>query len=151
MALEDSLYSFYEFFVSDDLLRDLYQQELLTPLTVSATAIALLGMTLYYYVLNGKRPKYDGMGQWLLVWLVSGVATFLVVLITCIQKAMQEEPRSANPDDGLFFDQGTGAFIVFSLELMVITMLLFFIFSVFLKRWSTHAKIRPFLWPDRIR
>ena len=148
---EDSLYSFYELFAPLSLVRDLFSEELLTTLTIMAIIIAFGAMAVYYYVLNGKSPKYDGMFHWFLMWFISGMLTFLVVLITCWQKAQEELPRTENPDDGLLFDQGFGTFAAFSFEMMVITLLLFFIFSIVLKGWSTHAKTRPFLWPNSIR
>ena len=151
MALDDSLYDFYTWFAPESLLTDLYREELLTPLTLTTVAIALIGMAVYYYVLNRNSPRNAGLGQWGLSLLISGLITFLAVLITCFQKAADEQPRSQNPADGLLFDQGFGTFAGFALEMMLLAMLLFFVFSIFLKRWSTHAKIRPFLWPDRIR
>jgi magnesium-transporting ATPase (P-type) len=149
MALEDSLYDFYNLFAPLSLVRDLYQEELLTTLTLSAAAIALAMMLIYYYVLNGTKPRFDGMGSWLLLWLTSGLLTFVVVVITCFQKEQDELPRSENKADGLLFDQGFGTFSGFAIEVLVLAMVLFFVFSVLGKNFSVHAYMRPFKWPRK--
>ncbi len=145
---DDSLFSFYELFAPFDLVSDLYDENLLTPLTVTTLVIAFGMVMVYYYGLNGRSPRYDGLMHWGLIWLTSGLLAFLVVLITCWQEATQELPRSGG---GVLFDQGLGTFLTFSFEMFMLTLILFFVFSILFKGRSTHAKNRPFLWPNSVR
>lgn len=145
---DDSLFSFYELFAPFELVSDLYDENLLTPLTVTAVIIALGMVGLYYYGLNGKSPRYDGMLHWFLVWFMSGVLTFVVVLITCWQEAAQELSGASG---GVLFAQGWGTFFTFAFEMLVLTLIMSFVFSIAFKGWSTHAKTQPFLWPNSVR
>jgi hypothetical protein len=149
---EDSLYTFFQAIgLSDALVADLYQQEMLTSLMLITIMISLLGMITFYYGLNGRSPRYSGLGHWILVWVLSGLGSFLWMLITCLLKANEALPRTENPDDGTLFNQGISAFLGFAIVMGAIALLLFFLFSVIGKGLSVQAKHRPFLWPNNVR
>lgn len=143
------LYNFYDLFVENGLLEDLYAQELLSTLTVSAIAIAFL-VAFAFYIWPLNKVSFSGFGHWLTMLLVSGGLMFVVTLVTCMQMANREIERVPDePDQGFFFDQGGTVFFSFSAEMAVLTFLLFFLISMLMKGFSRNAKHRPMLWPSK--
>ena len=140
--MENFLYDFYAAFVDRSLLDDLYDETLLTPLTLALLFITLGGAVTYYFLLD--RLRYAKVSTWLTVLLTSAGLSGLVALITCFQKAGQQLPRQkGNPDAGFFFDQGGGVFFLYALTLFLISAVLFFLFSLVLRlRSRNNRRIR---------
>ena len=147
--MEESLYNFYNLFVNSALLEDLYQEELLSPMTLTAIGISLV-VAFAFYIWPFNKVSFSGMGSWLLMTGVSAVLLFIVTLVTCYQKAGQDIPRDeADPDQGTLFDQGISVFLSYAFEMALLTVIIFFIISMVMKNFSKNAKHRPMLWPSK--
>ncbi|MFD2573810.1 hypothetical protein ACFSUS_24450 [Spirosoma soli] len=147
--MEESLYNFYNLFVNSNLLEDLYQEELLSPLTWSAIGIAFV-VAFAFYIWPFNRVSFSGFGSWLIMLGVSALTLFVITLVTCYQKAGQEILRDeADPDQGTLFDQGVSVFLSYAFEMALLTAVIFFIISMVMKNFSKNAKHRPMLWPSR--
>ena len=147
--MEESLYNFYNLFVNGNLLEDLYQEELLSPITWTAVGIAFI-VAFAFYIWPFNKVSFSGMGSWLLMMGVSAVTLFVITLITCYQKAGQEIPRDeADPNQGTLFDQGISVFLSYAFEMALLTAFIFFIISMIMKNFSKNAKHRPMLWPSK--
>ena len=147
--MEESLYNFYNLFVNGSLLEDLYQEELLSPLTWSAIGLAFV-VAFAFYIWPFNKVSFSGLGSWLLMTGVSALLLFVITLITCYQKANQDISRDeADPNQGTIFDQGISVFLSYAFEMALLTALIFFIISMVLKNFSKNAKHRPMLWPSK--
>jgi hypothetical protein len=147
--MEESLYNFYNLFVNSSLLEDLYQEELLSPLTWTAIGLAFV-VAFAFYIWPFNRVSFSGLEHWLTMLGVSAVLLFVITLVTCYQKAGQEIPRDeADPEQGYLFDQGVSTFLSFSFEMALLTAIIFFVISMVMKNFSKNAKHRPMLWPSK--
>ena len=147
--MEESLYNFYNLFVNSDLLQDLYDEQLLSPLTWSAIGIALV-VAFAFYIWPFNKVSFSSFGSWLLMMGVSALLLFVVTLVTCYQKAGQEIPRDeADTNQGFMFDQGVSVFLSYAFEMALLTALFFFLISMVMKNFSKNAKHRPMLWPSK--
>jgi hypothetical protein len=147
--MEESLYNFYNLFVNNSLLEDLYQEELLSPLTWTAIGLAFV-VAFAFYIWPFNKVSFSGMGSWLLMTGVSALLLFVITLITCYQKANQEILRDeADADQGTLFDQGVSVFLSYAFEMALLTAFIFFIISMVMKNFSKNAKHRPMLWPSK--
>ncbi|WP_020599538.1 hypothetical protein [Spirosoma panaciterrae] len=147
--MEESLYNFYNLFVNSALLEDLYQEELLSPLTLTAIGIAFV-VAVAFYIWPFNKVSFSGMGNWLLMMGVSSLLLFIISLVTCYQKEGQEIPRDeADPNQGNLFDQGISVFLSYAFEMALLTAVIFFIISMVMKNFSKNAKHRPMLWPSK--
>ena len=147
--MEESLYNFYNLFVNSDLLQDLYDEQLLSPLTWSAIGIALV-VAFAFYIWPFNKVSFSSFGSWLLMMGVSALLLFVVTLVTCYQKAGQEIPRDeADTNQGFLFDQGVSVFLSYAFEMALLTALFFFLISMVMKNFSKNAKHRPMLWPSK--
>ena len=147
--MEESLYNFYNLFANSALLEDLYQEELLSPLTLTAIGIAFV-VAVAFYIWPFNKVSFSGMGNWLLMMGVSSVLLFIISLVTCYQKEGQEIPRDeADPNQGTLFDQGISVFLSYAFEMALLTAVIFFIISMVMKNFSKNAKHRPMLWPSK--
>lgn len=147
--MEESLYNFYNLFVNGNLLEDLYQEELLSPMTWTAIGLAFV-VAFAFYIWPFNKVSFSSMGSWLLMTSVSALLLFVITLITCYQKANQEIPRDeADPNQGNLFDQGISIFLSYAFEMALLTALIFFIISMIMKNFSKNAKHRPMLWPSK--
>lgn len=141
--MEDFLISIYELFVDGSLLDDLIKEGLIMPLSLSLLAISLIGVVAFYYIINSVR--FYKKRHWGLMMLISALIVFVVSLTTCISMAGKQIPK--DPDNvaaGFLFNEGDSVFFMFSLQMFIGTCLLFFIFSVILKWWSTNCRKTPF-------
>jgi hypothetical protein len=141
--MEDFLISIYELFVDGSLLDDLIKEGLVMPLSLSSLLIPLLGVAAFYYVINSVR--FYKKRHWGLTMLISALIVFIVNLSTCISMAGKQIPK--DPDNeaaGFLFDEGDSVFFMFGLQMFVGACLLFFIFSIILKWWSTNCRKTPF-------
>ena len=147
--MEESLYNFYNLFSNGNLLEDLYQEELLSPLTWTAIGLAFV-VAFAFYVWPFNKVSFSSMGSWFLMMGVSALLLFVITLITCYQKANQEIPRDeADPNQGNLFDQGISVFLSYAFEMALLTALIFFIISMIMKNSSKNTKHRPMLWPSK--
>ncbi len=147
--MEESLYNFYNLFVNSALLEDLYQEELLSPMTWTAIGIAFV-VAFAFYIWPFNKVSFSGLGSWLLMLGVSALTLFVITLVTCYQKAGQELPRDeADPEQGLLFDQGISVFLSYAFGMALLTAVIFFVISMIMKNFSKNAKHRPMLWPSK--
>ena len=147
--MEESLYNVYNLFVNGNLLEDLYQEALLSPMTWTAVGIAFV-VAFAFYIWPFNKVSFSGMGSWLLMLGVSALFLFVITLVTCYQKANQEILRDeADPNQGTLFDQGTSVFLSYAFEMALLTAVIFFIISMIMKTFSKNAKHRPMLWPSK--
>lgn len=147
--MEESLYNFYNLFVNGALLEDLYQEELLSPLTWTAIGIAFV-VAFAFYIWPFNKVSFSGLGSWLTMLGVSALTLFVIALVTCYQKAGQEILRvEADPDQGMLFEQGVGVFVSFAFTMALLTAIIFFLISMLMKGFSSNAKHRPILWPSK--
>lgn len=147
--MEESLYNFYNLFVNSNLLEDLYQEELLSPLTWTAIGIAFI-VAFAFYIWPLNKVSFSGMGHWMLMLGVSALAMFVITLVTLYQKAGQEIPRDESDlEQGNLFDEGVSVFLSYSFTMALLTAVIFFIISLILKNFSKNAKHRPMLWPSK--
>ena len=135
----------YDYFVERSLVDDLYSTVLCTPTALSTLIVPLIGVVLFYYVINTTR--FGKLKHWLLMMIGSGLLVFAVIFLTCI--GMQDKRILINPDQpqsliNLRFSQGGSVFFMFALEMFVIACFLFFIYSVCLKWWSSIVDKTPF-------
>lgn len=143
------MYDFYNLFVNSELLQDLYDEELLSPLTWTAVGIAFV-VAFAFYIWPFNRVSFSGLGSWLLMLGVSALLLFVITLVTCYQKAGQEIPRDeADAEQGILFDQGVSVFLSYAFSMALLTALIFFLISMVMKNFSKNAKHRPMLWPSR--
>lgn len=149
LNMEESLYNFYNLFVNSNLLEDLYQEELLSPLTWTAIGIAFV-VAFAFYIWPFNKVSFSGMSSWLLMMGISALLLFIISLVTCYQKANQDILRDeADPNQGTIFDQGVSVFLSYAFEMALLTALIFFIISMIMKNFSKNAKHRPMLWPSK--
>lgn len=147
--MEESLYNFYNLFVNGSLLEDLYQEELLSPLTWTAVGLAFV-VAFAFYIWPFNKVSFSGFGSWLLMTGVSALFLFVITLVTCYQKANQDIARDdADPNQGTLFDQGISVFLSYAFEMALLTAFIFFVISMVLKNFSKNAKHRPMLWPSK--
>lgn len=147
--MEESLYNFYNLFVNSSLLEDLYQEELLSPMTWTAIGLAFV-VAFAFYVWPFNKVSFSEMSHWLLMTGISALLLFVISLVTCYQKANQDIPRDeADPDQGILFDQGTSVFLSYAFEMALLTAVIFFVVSMIMKNFSKNAKHRPMLWPSK--
>ncbi len=147
--MEESLYNFYNLFVNSALLEDLYQEELLSPMTWTAIGIAFV-VAFAFYIWPFNKVSFSGLGSWLLMLGVSALTLFVITLVTCYQKAGQELPRDeADPEQGMYFDQGISVFLSYAFGMALLTAVIFFVISMIMKNFSKNAKHRPMLWPSK--
>lgn len=143
------MYDFYNLFVNSELLQDLYDEELLSPLTWTAVGIAFV-VAFAFYIWPFNRVSFSGFGSWLLMLGISALLLFVITLVTCYQKAGQEIPRDeADTNQGVLFDQGVSVFLSYAFSMALLTALIFFLISMVMKNFSKNAKHRPMLWPSR--
>lgn len=144
--MEDFLFDFYSTFVNESLVEDLNAETLLTPLTISAIVITLLCAVVFYYVINSIR--FGQLKHWLITMATSGFITFIVIFFTCTNMVNQEIPRNeANIKKGIDdyrFDQGSSVFFTYGLTMFFLALILFLIFSLAIKHWSTNSRKTPF-------
>lgn len=141
--MEDFLISIYELFVDGSLLDNLIKVRLIMPLSLSLFAITVIGVVVFYYVINSAR--FYKKRHWGFMMLISALIVLIVNLSTCISMAGKQIPKDpSNPAAGFLFSQGDTAFFLFGLQMFIGACLLFFIFSVILKWWSTNCRKTPF-------
>jgi uncharacterized membrane protein len=144
--MEDILFDFYSLFINESLVEDLYAETLLTPLTISTMVITLLCAVTFYYIINSIR--FGQLKHWIFMMAAGAFITFLVVFFTCYNMVQQEIPRNqANIKKGIpdyRFDQGSAVFFTYGFTMFFLAMVLFFIFSVLIKHWSTNSRRTPF-------
>ncbi|OZI08854.1 hypothetical protein BWI93_06360 [Siphonobacter sp. BAB-5385] len=141
--MENLLYDFYALFVENSLLNDLYDETLLTSLTLTMLVFVLVGVAIYYFGMN--KVRYAKASTWLAVLGSSAVLTMIVAIVTCSQKAAQEIPRrKGHPEQGRFFDQGGSIFFGFGFEMLILAAILFFVLSLVVKNVSTNNRKIPF-------
>ncbi len=149
LTMEESLYNFYNLFVNSNLLEDLYQEELLSPLTWTAIGIAFV-VAFAFYIWPLNKVSFSGMGHWLLMMGISALSMFVISLVTLYQKAGQEIPRDESDlEQGNLFDEGVSVFLSYSFTMALLAAVIFFIISLILKNFSKNAKHRPMLWPSK--
>ena len=138
------LYRFYDVLgVNRSLLDDLYLKTLLTPLTLVTLGVPLSFALIFYFLMD--RARFARLTPWVLMLTGAAVLTAIVVYEVCRETAHKMEPRNpANPNEGFFFDQGGGVFFTFALLLLVLSALLYFLFSILLRKFSTHLRFVPF-------
>ncbi len=147
--MEESLYNFYNLFVNSALLEDLYQEELLSPLTWTAVGIALV-VAFAFYIWPFNRVSFSGFSNWLLMLGMSALFLFVITLVTCYQKANQEILRDeADTNQGILFDQGVSVFLSYAFAMALLTAVIFFLISMVMKNFSKNAKHQPMLWPSK--
>ena len=143
--MEDFLISIYDWFTNGSLLDDLIDQELIMPLFWSLLGISLLSVIAYYYIINSSR--FSRLVHWLMTLGISSLLVGIIHFSTCVTMAGNKIPRDPNaPAEAVtyFFDQGTSVFFTFAISVFFVSALLFIIFSIMLKWWSTNARKTPF-------
>ncbi len=141
--MENFLISIYELFVDGSLLDDLEEAKLIIPLFYPLILIPLAGVGAFYYGINSVR--FYKKRHWGITMLSSALIVFIVYISTCISMAGRQIPKDPNNEKaGFIFNQGDSVFFTFSLQMFVGSCLLFFIFSVILKWWSTNCRRTPF-------
>lgn len=141
--MENFLISIYDLFVDSSLLNDLFRERLIIPLLYPLVLIPLAGVVAFYYVIDSGR--FYKKRHWSITMLISAFIVFIVYISTCISMAGQQIPKDPdNEKAGFLFNQGDTIFFTFGLQMFVVSMLLFFIFSVILKWWSTNCRKTPF-------
>ena len=135
----------YDYFVEKTLVDDLYNTVLCTPTALTTLIVPLVGVILFYYVINTIR--FGKLKHWLLLILGVGLVVFTVIFLTCI--GMQDKRILINPNEpesltNLRFSQGGAVFFMFAIEMFFIACFFFFIYSVCLKWWSSRVHKTPF-------
>ncbi|MFT4033553.1 MAG: hypothetical protein QM669_14130 [Siphonobacter sp.] len=141
--MENILYDFYALFAERSLIDDLYDETLLTPITLTMLGFVLGGIGVYYVGMN--RVRYATFPTWLLVLAGSASLSMITTIVTCSQKAAQEIPRKkGHPELGRYFDQGGSVFFGFGVEILLLAAVLFFMLSLLVKNLSTNNRKIPF-------
>ncbi len=141
--MENLLYDFYALFTERSLLDDLYDEHLLTSLTLTLLVFVAVGVAVYYFAMN--KVRYAKASTWLLVLATSSVLSMIVAIVTCSQKAAQEIPRrKGHPELGRYFDQGGSVFFGFGFEMLLLAAVLFLVLSLIIKNLSTNNRKIPF-------
>ncbi len=148
--MEDFLYNLYINFVDPNLLADLADERmlLLTPLFFGMLAVALIVGFLFYIWPN--RNDMSKLPSWLLALLLCGVLGLIINFVTCTQVENRHILRV--PEDrtqGFLADQGGGIFFGYSVWMMLVTMVLFFLVSLILKIFSRNSNRVPFPYSRR--
>jgi hypothetical protein len=142
--MEEFLYSVYDtLHVNRSLLDDLYNATLLTPLTLATLGLALGFALLYYFLMD--RARFARLTPWALMLTGASLLTALVVYQVCARQAHNVRQRDPNnPSLGVYFDQGGGVFFTYALLLLVLCAVFYVLFSVLLRKFSTHLRFVPF-------
>ncbi|RFS14950.1 hypothetical protein [Emticicia sp. C21] len=144
--MEDTLFDFYSLFINESLVEDLYAETLLTPLTTSTIVVTLLCTVTFYYIINSIR--FGQLKHWLIMMAIGAFLTFSIVFLSCYNMVQQEIPRNeANIKKGIAdyrFDQGSSVFFTYGLTMFFLAMILFVVFSLLIKHWSTNSRKTPF-------
>ncbi|MBO9637676.1 MAG: hypothetical protein J7576_05875 [Siphonobacter aquaeclarae] len=141
--MENLLYDFYALFAERSLIDDLYDETLLTPLTLMMKGIPLIGAAIFYFGLN--KVRYAKFSVWGSMLAACSVLVMIITIVTCNQKAAQEIPRKkGHPELGRYFDQGGSVFFGFGFEMLLLSALVFFVVSLIIKNLSTNNRKIPF-------
>lgn len=116
---------------------------------IEAAIIALLFVVLFYYVLPIKKFKLSlRTSHWLLFGFLSAVVTFAVTLFT--GRSLILKYITANELEG--YQPGCSQLVrsigaidlwMFAINSVILGVVIYFIFSVILKRWATISNV-PF-------
>lgn len=140
--MEDFLFDIFENLVNFSLLADLFSEMLLTPLFLSNVFITIAFVVIFYYVIN--HPRFQRWYHWLLVMGCNFAIIFLIHIFTCIMMKNKEIVRSDTASDATYlFDQGALVFTFYSLEMALISVVIYIVFSYSIKWWSVNACLTP--------
>jgi hypothetical protein len=133
----------YSLFVDGSLLDDLSDEKLVTPLSIYTFLVSLVGVVLFYYIINSVR--FCKKRHWVIMLAISGLVVFIINIATCFSMEGKQIPRDAsNPSAGYLFNQGDSVFFIFSLQMFLFACFYFFILSIIVKWWSTNCRKTPF-------
>jgi hypothetical protein len=133
----------YSLFVDGSLLDDLSDEKLVTPLSIYTFLVSLVGVVLFYYIINSVR--FCKKRHWAIMLGISGLVVFVINIATCFSMEGKQIPRDAsNPAAGYLFNQGDSVFFIFSLQMFLFACFYFFILSIIVKWWSTNCRKTPF-------
>ena len=138
--MEDILLDFYLIFANQDLLFDLYGRQLLTGLFVASVAVSALISAFFYVIYD--HPQFQAIKHFVFFLLLNLVINWAVYFVTILMVKNKDIARSNG--QGTYFDQATGISLIYSLEMGILSVLLFFSASLILKRFSTNCSTTPF-------
>jgi hypothetical protein len=141
--MEDALLDFYSSFAPQTLIGDLYDETMLTSLTLAVLFFTGLAAGLFYYGINSIR--FGQFRHWIITMLVAGCITFVLVYGACTAQGNEGILRNnSNPNLGYRFDQGADVFLLYSVEMLFMACLFFFLWSLALKWGSKNCRMTPF-------
>lgn len=127
--MEDFLFDFYSFFAPADLLQCLFLGNVLTSITLSVVILTFLICLLFYRNPFAFRRWFYKLSHWLLSMLFAAALCFFVAYLTCVKIECED---------------GFAIFFIFGIEIMVLSSLLFLVYSLLLKNLSVIARKTPF-------
>lgn len=140
--MEDILFDFYALFAPFELVADLYQDKALLGFLLVLTGFSLIMPFLFYYVLD--HPNYRQTKHWIYFMLGNFTLVTLFHMIAFYVKKTQGKSASGAESVKLFNYDWT-VFLTFSLEMGVISMICYTLFSIAIFKYiSTNCNNTPF-------
>lgn len=137
----DVAITIYDWFTNGALLDDIIDQGLILPLFWSLFGFSFLSVITYYYLINS--PRFSKLSHWFITLSINSLIISIIHFSTCTSMADQQIIRT--PGSAVYyFDQGRSVFFTFALQVFFFAGLLFILFSVVFKWWSTNARKTPF-------
>ncbi len=127
--MEEFFLDFYSFFAPADLIQCLYNNTVLTSITLSVAIINLLCCLFFYLNPFAFRRWFYRLSHWSMTMLFAGLLCFLMSFLTCSKMECED---------------GFTIFFIFCIEIMVLSCFIFFICSLFIKHFSVIARKTPF-------
>jgi len=136
--------NFYRLFTENGLVTDMNRVRMLWVFTYIWTIIPLLICFLYYLIPPISKHFRSRIG-----WIIFLIISAIIVLITAYSTFLGLEAQNIlkvknDPNSGFRFGQGHSTFINFSFILLFLSTLLFFIYSLLIKRVSKYKFTTPF-------
>lgn len=146
-----SIYCWFEDFFGLELANYLWGQS--SPLSETNSFIgigfSLLGVSLailllFYYAIN--HPKLNNWWGWCIFWVVNALVNFIVgwqwVLTDYYEGKMVTIDPATNLQTAL--NIGESEILCFGVSNMILSLIVFFIFSISFKWWSSNCSHAPF-------
>lgn len=113
------------------------QTNLLIPIGFSMIGISLLTAIVYYYIVN--KPKLSLWWGWTIFLGINAILNFLVGWQWVLQHQLDEWPNSE-----VVLEISTTNVVMFGVANMLISLVVFFIFSLLIKWGSRNCSHAPF-------
>jgi len=127
--MEEFFLDFYSFFAPADLIQCLYNNTVLTSISLSVIIVTFLCCLFFYRNPFAFRRWFYKFSHWGMTMVIAGSLSFLITLLTCSKMECED---------------GFTIFFIFGIEIMLLSFFIFFLCSLFLRYLSVIARKTPF-------